>query len=163
MSATIDFPVVIQFATNAYSRTEDAGLVSINVERTGNTSSNATVQWNVAGGTVTLGADFTAGAARVLTFAPGQTNAAILLTLVDDSLVESNETVNLSLSNPINAVLGATTLTTLTFIDNDGATNPPPSADLQLTKIAVPASMGVLHECCATGPIVEPWRFRKAS
>jgi len=56
-----------------------------------------------------------------LTFFPGDTNTYLFLTVVNDSVTESNETVIITLSNPVNAVLDATTNHTYTIIDDDGS------------------------------------------
>jgi hypothetical protein len=113
----------VQFVTTTYGRTEDMGLVFLTVSRTGDTSNPASVQWSVTGGTASSPADYgpTNG---VLNFAPNQSTADIEITIVDDTLVESNETVVLTLSNPTGATLGAPSTATLTIFDNDVA--PPP-------------------------------------
>jgi hypothetical protein len=54
-----------------------------------------------------------------LTFDPGQTTRSINLTIINDALAEGNETIQITLSNPINAILGSTTVHTYTITDND--------------------------------------------
>ncbi len=63
---------------------------------------------------------------RSVTFAPGETSKTIPLTIMDDTLSESSETIEITLSNPTNASLGANTTCTYTIIDND---NQPPTVD----------------------------------
>src|SRR5207245_4432941 len=60
-------------------------------------------------------------AAGTLTFTAGQTNKTIAITIVNDIRDEEDETVEVTLSSPTNAVLG-TTVHTYTILDND----PPP-------------------------------------
>lgn len=54
-----------------------------------------------------------------LTFNPGVTTKTIPISIVNDSLNEADETINVKLSNPRNALLGAKTLHTYTIIDSD--------------------------------------------
>jgi hypothetical protein len=56
-----------------------------------------------------------------LTFNPGVTSQNVVMTVVDDSLVEPNETVIITLSSPTNATLGTNTSYTYTINDNDTA------------------------------------------
>ncbi len=86
-----------------------------------------TVAYADAGtGTATSGTDYTALTAGTLTFAAGTTTTSqtIAVTVTDDSDDEQNETVEVTLSNAVNATFDgeATSLTgTGTIIDDDGA------------------------------------------
>ncbi len=80
-------------------------------------SDTVTVDYAVTGGTATSGGtDFTLSAGT-LTFDPGTTTQNITVTLIDDTLDESDETVILTLSN---GNLASTTVHTFTIIDDDG-------------------------------------------
>ncbi|MEN9635206.1 MAG: hypothetical protein RL077_3610, partial [Verrucomicrobiota bacterium] len=76
------------------------------------------VTYAVTGGTATAGVDFllTPG---TLTFAAGETIKALPLTLIDDSLVETSETMQIALANPVGATLNSLGTHVLTIIDND--------------------------------------------
>ncbi|MBN1674948.1 MAG: metallophosphoesterase [Kiritimatiellae bacterium] len=78
------------------------------------------VSYAVTGGTASNGADY-ALAAGTLTFAPGATNAPLPFTLVNDDALENDETVEIGLSNPVNALVVAPAMLTCTILDNDGA------------------------------------------
>ena len=84
-----------------------------------------TVAYADAGtGTATSGTDYTALTAGNLTFAASTTEQTFDVTVTDDSAVDPNETVVVTLSSAVNATLngGATSLTgTGTIIDNDGS------------------------------------------
>ena len=74
-------------------------------------------------GTATSGTDYTALTAGTLTFAAGTTSQTFAVSVSDDGDDEPNETVEVTLSNAVNATFdgGATSLTgTGTIIDNDG-------------------------------------------
>ncbi|HEX4608391.1 MAG TPA: Calx-beta domain-containing protein [Urbifossiella sp.] len=97
-----------------------------------------TVHYQTADGTATAWSDYTP-ASGTLTFAPGQTAASFSVPIIDDGLIESDETVGLSLSMPSGAVLGAPAAATLTIHDNDAL---PPSVAFASTAYSVPEPAG---------------------
>src|SRR5207244_3186982 len=101
------------------------------------------------GGTATGdGVDYTL-ANGTLTFAPGVTTQQIALSVVDDALHEANETIVTTLSNPINAALGAPTSNTYTITDNDN----PPAVTLILSDSPMAEAGGV---ATVTAELSEP-------
>jgi hypothetical protein len=54
-----------------------------------------------------------------LTFAPGQTNRTFAVPILNDIFKEPNETVNVTLSGAINAILGLPNPATLTILNDD--------------------------------------------
>ena len=62
--------------------------------------------------------DYTA-ASGTLTFDPGVTEQSFSVVTLDDTVDEAGETVNLTLSNPLNAELGARSTAELSIADND--------------------------------------------
>jgi hypothetical protein len=84
------------------------------------------VSYAVTGGTATSGADYTL-AAGTLTFPAGEQYRTFPVAIVNDATGEPNETVVITLSNPVNATLGAKKTYTYTIEDNDGGANQPPS------------------------------------
>jgi len=54
-----------------------------------------------------------------LKFAGGESSKIISIPIVDDSYSEGPENFSITLSNPVGGVLGSTTVTTITIIDND--------------------------------------------
>src|SRR4029077_9902940 len=90
--------------------------------RTGGTSGAVSVHYATSDGTATAGSDYTA-ASGTLTFADGEASKTFTVTILDDTAVEGNETVNLTLSGPTGgATLGTLASATLTIVDNDTAT-----------------------------------------
>ena len=67
------------------------------------------------------------------------TNQTIAIGILEDTLDELDETLQVTLSNPTNATLGATTTHTYTITDNDN----PPSVTLGLAGSPVAEAAGV--------------------
>ncbi|HEU0085857.1 MAG TPA: immunoglobulin-like domain-containing protein [Candidatus Paceibacterota bacterium] len=71
-------------------------------------------------GTATSAVDYTL-ANGVFTLLAGETTGNISLNVIDDVASESDETVIITISNPVNTTLGGNTVFTYTILDNDGA------------------------------------------
>ncbi|MCX8156409.1 MAG: hypothetical protein N3J91_08190 [Verrucomicrobiae bacterium] len=108
---------VIGFAQVNYSVNENGGFAQVVVERTGSTFGIALVDYTVGGGTADAGVDYEP-VSGTLFFLDGEDRATILIPIIDDTLIEGNETVELRLSNAQGAVLGLTNAV-LTIVDND--------------------------------------------
>jgi hypothetical protein len=81
-----------------------------------------TVNYATAAGTATSGTDFD-GINTTVTIQPGQTSAAVNVRVIGDGVFEPNETLTLTLSNPVNATLADGTATgTITNDDSEAAT-----------------------------------------
>ena len=110
---------VIQFSAATYTVGEAARRATITVTRTGGTASGVGVTYATSDGTATAGSDYTA-TSGILTFAANQTSKTFTIPVTNDTTVEGNETINLTLSNPTGgAALGAQNTAQLTISDND--------------------------------------------
>jgi Calx-beta domain/Beta-propeller repeat len=108
---------VIQFTVSGYQVSENGGSATITVQRAGDTSGSATVQFATSNGTATAGADYTA-TSGTLTFVPGQITKTFTVAILPDAICDGDETVNLTLSNPGGgSVLGTRRTATLTILD----------------------------------------------
>lgn len=108
----------VEFAGATYSVDENGGNATIAVRRTGITTGTNSVNYATSDNTATAGADYVAQTGAVF-FGPGETNKTFTIPILADSLVEGNETVNITLANPIGGViLGNQRTATLTIIDN---------------------------------------------
>ena len=92
----------------------NSGAVTVNlpVTHTVNANGNAaafSVDYSVTGGTATVGTDFAPLAAGTLTFPAGGSTQTLTLTVNGDTLLESSETIIVTLSNLLNTV-GTTTI-----------------------------------------------------
>jgi hypothetical protein len=64
---------------------------------------------------------------KTIRFANGETSKIVSAFIIDDSYMESPETFNVSLTNPIGGTLGAQSTATVNIADNDNATGLNPS------------------------------------
>ena len=99
---------------------ENAGELILPVRLNFASSSVVTVQFSVTGGTATSDVDYEA-TQGVVVFEPGSVEAQVRIPLKDDDIVEGDETVEVTLSDPRNAVLGLATATG-TITDDDSLT-----------------------------------------
>lgn len=107
-----------------------------------------TVNYAVTGGTATGGfVDYYLTSGQ-LSFAPGQTTQSVNFFVLEDSLVESNETIAISLSSPVNAVLTTQSNFVYTIIDDDS------SGTVTITAIDPNAS--------ETGPALGKFRISRS-
>lgn len=109
----------VQFTAASSSVSEASPFATITARRTGVLTTAATVEFSTSDGTATAGLDY--GATNgVLTFPPGVTTRSFRVPIVRDTIDETNETVNLTLSNPTGAMtLGNVSNAVLSIIDND--------------------------------------------
>jgi len=70
-------------------------------------------------GTATAGVDYSKS--DVVTIPAGDTFAQVTLTAIDDTLNEGNETIVVTLNNPVNAALGAIITDSMTITDDDNS------------------------------------------
>lgn len=109
---------ILAIANSTISVNEAAGSVTVTVNRIGNSSGVASVNYATTPGTASAGIDFTSGSGT-LTFAAGETSKTIDITIVDDNLIEPTETFSLSLSNATGATLGSAVSSTISIINDD--------------------------------------------
>jgi len=130
-------PGQLDFSASSYTRSEGDGNASITVIRTGGRTGVISVNYHTVNETATAGQDYQA-TSGMLVLADGQTNKTFVVPIVNDMLVEPNETVSLVMTN---ATGGATfpdgqpsVTATLTIEDNDGP------------AVAAPAIVGLMRE-----------------
>ncbi|MEP0914191.1 hypothetical protein NDI45_25110 [Leptolyngbya sp. GB1-A1] len=109
----------IQFDPSSFSVDEDAGTFNITLTRTGGTDGNVGVELRRFGGTATNLDDFSFHPATAI-FEQGETEKTFTYSLLDDDLVEGDETAIFELVNPMGGVaIGSNNQATLTILDND--------------------------------------------
>ncbi len=109
---------VVQFSSIDFSAGEASGFTNLSVVRSGDTSGTSTIDVVTGNGTATNRSDYTFRFAT-LKFNPGETTKNLPVIIADDVLIETDETLAVTLSNPTGAFVGALNTTTLTIVDND--------------------------------------------
>ena len=113
-----DEQATVGFERSQQTFDEDAGTVQVTVVRSGNTLLAASVDYERTGGTASPVSDLL-GSSGTLTFAPGATERTVELTVVDDTMSESGETVQLTLTDPSSGTALGTSTTTVTIATSD--------------------------------------------
>jgi len=113
-----DNPVQVKFDSSTYTVAESDGTKSITVILSGASGQTVQVNYTTSDGSATAGSDYTT-ASGTLTFAPGVTSQTFSVPVIVDGIPESNETVNLTLSTPVNGTLGTPFSAVLTITNDD--------------------------------------------
>lgn len=114
-----DGPGALRFSAAAYNAGENSGVAVITVLRIGGIGGTVTVDYTTIPGTATAGADYTP-ASGTLTFDQGENSKSFGVPLLNDTLLEGPETINLMLSSPTGgATLASPSSAVLTILDND--------------------------------------------
>jgi hypothetical protein len=127
-------PSFVLLSAANYSVNESANSLTVDVTRTGSTGATATVNFattdnagltncTVANGIASERCDY-GSAAGTVRFGPGETTKSFTIPIVNDGLVEGNETFSIALSAPSGMTLASPQLATVTINDNDAV--PPP-------------------------------------
>ena len=111
-------PAEVAFSNATYSIGEAGGAATITVTRTGGGTSAFSIDYATADGSASAGADYIA-ATGTLNFADGEDSRTFSVPVVDDGLVELDETIMLTLSGESGAYLGAVPEAVLTITEND--------------------------------------------
>ncbi|MBU0765844.1 MAG: hypothetical protein KJ607_13540 [Bacteroidetes bacterium] len=114
-----DSQPTVQFTDSASSGSEAVSPGTIEVSLSYISGIDVTVDYTVADGTASgNGVDYTLSGGT-LTIPAGNTNGYLNPVIVEDSYTEGNESFTVTLSNPVFAALGATTINTYTIIDDE--------------------------------------------
>ncbi len=109
----------MQFSMSSYAAVESAGVVTLNVQRTGDTATAVSVDYATTDGTATNGIKYTA-VSGTLFFAADETNQAITVPILDNGLVDGSKFFRVMLNNPSSGtLLGTLTNVPVNITDND--------------------------------------------
>jgi CSLREA domain-containing protein len=115
-------PGVVSFSSPTYTVTENGVTATITVTRTGGTDNAVSVAYATSNGTAAAGSDYTA-TNGVLTWAAGDaTPKTFTVPIIDDTVPEASETVNLTLSTPTGGATIGTGAAVLTITDFEPGT-----------------------------------------
>jgi hypothetical protein len=138
----------VEFSPATYTVDEAAGLAVITVKGKSYPGQGFSVDYFTSGCSATAGMDYVPQSGT-LNFAAGETEKRIVISILEDALVEGDETVNLSLSHPVGVPLGPQSNAVLVIRDNDQAN----ALDVELTPQRVgiwsPPRDGVSHVAVA--------------
>ncbi|MEZ4731281.1 MAG: Calx-beta domain-containing protein [Caldilineaceae bacterium] len=115
-----DAQPTVKFSSATYTVNEAAGTATVTATLSAISSGSVTVKYASSNGTAIAGTDYTA-ATGTLTFAPGEVSKTFTVDITNDSLDEADEVINLQLSAPSGATLGAPFNATVTVVDDDAA------------------------------------------
>jgi hypothetical protein len=108
----------ISLNNSTYTVNENA-TASITVVRTGGSDGSVSVILTPTDGTAVSGSDYT-NTPITVNFANAETSKTVTIPIINDTVYEPTETVNLTLSNPTGgATLGTQKTATLNIVDND--------------------------------------------
>ena len=98
VDSSVATPGALEFTQSLYTTKEDAGTVTITVQRVGGSDGRVSVRYVTADGSATAGSDYTAASATLVWEDGDSSNKEFTITVADDDLKEDLETVSLSLS-----------------------------------------------------------------
>jgi uncharacterized delta-60 repeat protein len=92
----VDDEGAVAFGAPRYVVRENEGAVALEVTRTGSSANTATVDYETSNGSAQAGLDFV-GATNTLVFGIGETNQTITIAILDDDLIEGDESFDVAL------------------------------------------------------------------
>jgi hypothetical protein len=115
LKVTANDTPAIRFSSTMYSVSEDAGSATITVTRTAGAAATVTVHYATSNGTAIAGQDYTA-VSGTLTFGPNVMSRNFAVPILQDTITEGAETINLTLSNAGGGAVVATPSTAVLTI-----------------------------------------------
>ena len=112
----------VSFSAGTYSATEgDSGSTNVTITATLSAVSGqpVSVNYGTSAGSAAAGSDYT-DTSGTLNFPAGNTEDSFTVLIIGDEVYEGDETVDLTLSGPVSATLGAPSSAILTIVDDDG-------------------------------------------
>jgi len=123
----------LSFNQPFYVAQENGTSPTITVQRSGGVAGTVSVQYSTAPLTAISGVDYN-DTSGTLTFLPGESSKTFVVPLLDDGTPDGDQTVQLTLSSPVNATLGAFTSVVLSIIDNESFNVPAGSLDTTFSE-----------------------------
>ena len=154
-------------ASATYTKAENGGNVAIQIKLNTPALGGEKVSYTTSNGTAMAGSDFTTKSGTV-TFTANQTTKTINVPIINDSLVEGNETFNFEISLPANPTvsLGAQKAAVVTITDDDTAGQPTVTFDSGSATInegAGTVTIGVSLSKVAAGDITLTYSTQNGS
>jgi hypothetical protein len=108
----------LRLGSAVYSASEDAGQIIVLVVRTNGNAGNASVNFATRDGSALVGQDYLA-TNFTLSFTNGQSIQTVVIPLINDNILENNETFEVVLSQPSGLTLSSPTNATLEIQNDD--------------------------------------------
>jgi hypothetical protein len=140
----------ISFAAATNSAPEDAGFVSIVVQRLYNLGETSTVTYSTVDGTAVNGVNYI-GSTSNLTFDVGEALKSVSIPLIHDTNVTGDLTFTMRLTNPVNAALLVPSNTVVVVQDAEAGI----SFTTNTTRVLKSSGFAVIQVVCSN-PRVEP-------
>ena len=115
----LDNDVGLSFGSPFYVVGEAGPTVTLTVLRIGGSNGVATVRYDTTNLTATAGTDFSGVTNGLLSFANGETLKTFTVPIVEDALVEGDESFGVTLSNPSGGLPLLISSAVVTILDND--------------------------------------------
>ncbi len=150
-----DSPPTLEFSQANYRVNEDGTIVGaeITINRTGDLSQVSTVEVELTEGTATAGEDFDDSLISVR-FAANQRTATVTVPIVDDDLIEEDETFFLELINPSSGtIIGNRNTATVEIIDNNLARIDISQTVLSVTESGITDRYNLVLTTVPTSPV----------
>ena len=141
-------PPSVSFAQASRSVSESVGTINLTVELS--SQSDLPVSFSVTG-SPPPGTDYTALSASPITIPAGSISTTVSLSVTDDTLEEPDETINVNLSNPVNATLGSQSILALTIEDNDVCADLTPTPTCTVNGVKNQVCLGTSGDDTITG------------
>ncbi len=109
----------IAFSTSAGTVSENDGTATVTIQLNAASGINTSVDYSVTGGDATGGGTDFSLADGTASISAGDVSTTLSIPITQDALDERDETLVITLSNPVNATIGLDTTYTLTIIDDD--------------------------------------------
>ncbi|MBI3922981.1 MAG: hypothetical protein HY318_16285, partial [Armatimonadetes bacterium] len=111
-------PPTVQFSPAGQISASESGTLTVSIDLSAPTIEEVVVPFSISG-TATDTVDYTMLPVGSVTIPPGQTSASLLISIVDDSLDEPDESIIVTLGDPVHATKGVTAIHTATITDDD--------------------------------------------
>ena len=127
-----DRPPAVYFSKASQSHWEGSATLSIPLELNNPSALPVTVSVAVSGTGQGVGVDYSV-LSDTVTIPAGETKGTFLINIIDDALDEPDETILLTLGDPLQASLGSQTNYRVTLVDNDETPKPRVTLPRQIT------------------------------
>ena len=126
----------LAFSSPVYDVNENGTNAVITVVRTGGTSGNVSVNYQVLNSTAINGQDYLSPLSGTLNFPPGVFSTTFEIVLLDNAVPDGDRTVDLRLNNFVNATNGSPVVARLNIIDDESSNVPAGSLDTSFNSLA---------------------------